>query len=144
MFCYCHRDGLSSTEDVREPPVRVSVVSCVLASGWDSVEIINGRFNYRGRPITICFELAAIDHKGLKKPGSEADDVTPKEAGGFACFQKIQNCCEEHGIAMFRTSENGGDESVLDENGQVRRKALVLVGGDLRILRRSVVVVLLA
>ena len=82
--------------------------------------------------------------KGLKKPGSEADDVTPKEAGGFACFQKIQNCCEEHGIAMFRTSENGEDESVLDENGQVRRKALVLVGGDLRILRRSVVVVLLA
>jgi len=57
----------------------------------------------------------------LKKPGSGADDVTPKEAGGFACFQKIQQCCEEHGIPMFKTGDDGEDESVLDKNGQVRK-----------------------
>ena len=73
----------------------------------------------------VCWAFRSIKQSKKTAQPNSLDSTKfswrPLEAGGFACFHKIQQCCEEHGTPMFKTGDDGEDESVLDKNGQVRR-----------------------
>jgi hypothetical protein len=51
-----------------------------------SEEVVNARFNYNGTPITVCINVKEIDDS---YDGTQGEGVEVKQAGGFACFNKI-------------------------------------------------------
>ena len=82
------------------------------ASGTQS-EIVNGRYNYLGRPITVSLDLVEIDDAYAGTQG----DAEVAEAGGFACFQKIIEVVEDHGIILFEEERDGSGNVIQNDSG---------------------------
>ena len=79
-------------------------------------EVVNARFNYNGTPITVCIDVKEIDDS---YDGTQGEGVEVKQAGGFACFNKIVEACEEHGILLFKEKRAADGSVAYDQNGNV-------------------------